>query len=239
MKPNREFSEIAPEPRVSLTGREGSYLLLDASHPRIQTGILHKGEWSAWEEHTAEAEQSLFCSAENCLKESGLTLQGLAGFLFCEGPGSVLGTRIVAMAIRTWRILATPSPPPVYAYQSLGLLAHFLLAEGEIPPFGVISDARRNHWNLQEVDRSGQLLALRRISSEELENFPAALWKPEERHVSQPLPETVKRIDYSLRACAPLFFEDPLLQQTEEPTPLLLQAPSYTKWEHQPQRRLE
>ena len=114
-----------------------SVLLLDAASARVQVGILGGGEGSGrWAESEEEAGVGIFRGIE----EMGVDLSGVAAFVFCEGPGSVLGIRTVAMALRVWLTLA---PRPVYAYRSLALVAEALGRDD----VAVIADARRDSWH--------------------------------------------------------------------------------------------
>ena len=134
-----------------ITAQHGSCLLLDAASERIQVGLcaVDSGRWT---ESSAEAGEGLF----RCLDALGVDPATVPAFAFCEGPGSILGIRTAAMAIRTWSAL---TPRPCYHYQSLAVVATALAD----PMIAVVADARRESWH---VYRAGA--PLRRVPAAEL-----------------------------------------------------------------------
>lgn len=208
---------------------EGSWLLLDAGLPALYAGVLRNGEWLALERRWGSAGEELFAAVREALAASGVGLDGLAGFLYCEGPGSILGMRIAAMAVRVWR-RRTTGRLPCLAYGNLELLAVALLENGETPPFAVFSDARRGHWNCLEVSGTGRFSALRRVSDEELAGIRPPLWRAPEASPVRPAPAPADTPPYDLEPGAPWFTRYPLLREVEEPEPRVLRPPEYRKW---------
>src|SRR5688572_19584833 len=129
---------------TQLLANHGSILVLDAASQRVQVGLLQAVKPALWHSTLEEAGQGVFAGTETVLHQAGLRLDEIGAFLFCEGPGSMLGTRTVAMALRTWLAL---KPRPVYRYQSLLLLAHEIRRVNEMESFSVIADARRDTWH--------------------------------------------------------------------------------------------
>jgi tRNA threonylcarbamoyladenosine biosynthesis protein TsaB len=76
-------------------------------------GISAAARWAGLEE---EAGTGIF----RVIEALGADVGQAAAFLFCDGPGSTLGVRTAAVALRTWQVVA---PRPVYAYHSLAVLA--------------------------------------------------------------------------------------------------------------------
>src|SRR5258708_30764565 len=101
---------------TQLLASHGRLLVLDASSTRVQVGLLRTGIPALWRGFDAEAGTGNFAGTEAVLQEAGSMLADIGAFVFCEGPGSMLGTRTVAMALPTWQVL---KPRPAYAYQSL------------------------------------------------------------------------------------------------------------------------
>ncbi len=213
-----------------LTDPEGVYLLLDAALPRVYAGLLRGGEWLALESSAEPAAEGLFDAVERGLNRAAITLEGVAGYLFCEGPGSILGMRIASMAIRTWRGYHPGRPVPCLAYRNLELLGTALLESGRTPPFGVLSDARRGHWNFLEINGKGDPAPLRRVPDEQVETAVIPLWRPDEAPIARPPARDVSSIPYDLAPAAPWFYRHPLLRTVAEPEPLVLGAPEYRKW---------
>lgn len=156
-----------------------------------------------------------------CIAELGVVPTQVGAYVFCEGPGSILGIRTVAMALRTWRVLA---PVPVFAFSSLALVAHTL----DRPEAAVIADARRESWHRYRL-------------SEGLQRVPAAdlageLVMPENfRHWSA-LPAHVQRVPYRLSELLPRALDADLFQATEQPDAFLHEEPSYVTWTPQVHR---
>ena len=111
-------------------------LVVDAASETTQVGLLAVGSRPRWSTRKDEAGVGVF----ECLDELGLEIADVRAFAYCEGPGSVLGIRTTAMAVRTWCVLEAR---PVFAYQSLAVVAQ---AVGR-PEVGIIADARRGLWH--------------------------------------------------------------------------------------------
>ncbi|MDB6127966.1 MAG: hypothetical protein JWM35_1862, partial [Verrucomicrobia bacterium] len=84
-------------------------LLIDAASVQVQVGWLEKGGSTRWATSNEEAGVGVF----QCLEELGIQPGEASAFVFCDGPGSILGVRTVATALRTWSVL---SPRPTFAY---------------------------------------------------------------------------------------------------------------------------
>jgi tRNA threonylcarbamoyladenosine biosynthesis protein TsaB len=142
-------------------------------------------------------------------------------WIFCDGPGSILGIRTVAMALRTWRVVQSR---PIFCYSSLELVAR---AQGSVD-LAVIADARRDLWHHY---RLGQ--GLRRLPISELgEN----LTMPENfRHWSE-LPPGVRRVPYLISELLPKVWNSDILRATDAPDAFLHEEPSYVTWTPQVHR---
>jgi tRNA threonylcarbamoyladenosine biosynthesis protein TsaB len=184
-----------------------SLLVLDAASARIQVG---DGK-STWVSSLDEAGVGVFTGIE----QLGVDLDAVDAFVFCDGPGSVLGIRTVAMAIRTWCVV---KPRPVYSYCSLAVVAHGL---GN-PALGVIADARREAWHHFQLGGG-----LRRIPATEL---TGELLMPDDfRHWSA-LPPRVSRCPYLLAELFPRIAGHDLFHPTDAPDAFLHEEPSYVGW---------
>lgn len=186
-------------------------LVLDAASIRIQVGLLARDGMARWESSEAEAGVGLF----RCVEALQVDLDNVAAFAFCEGPGSVLGIRTAAMALRTWTTLKSR---PVFAYSSLALVWH--ASPGE--ETSVISDARRNSWNrYRAVD------GLTRVSAAELS---PRLVTPEGFRNWSPLPAGVEPAPYALADLLPRTAGVDLFRVVEAPDAFLHEEPSYVTW---------
>jgi tRNA threonylcarbamoyladenosine biosynthesis protein TsaB len=186
-------------------------LVLDAASSRIQVGLWPNDERPDWQSSDEEAGIGLF----RCLEQLRLPLDAVAAFVFCEGPGSILGIRTVAMTLRTWNVLR---PRPVFAYSSLALVAH-ALARSEL---AIIADARRDSWHRYRLGDS-----LRRVPATEL---TGELVMPDNFRHWSPLPENVKRVPYSLDDLFTRAIDADLLRRTDAPDAFLHEEPGYVTW---------
>lgn len=186
-------------------------LLIDAASSLIQVGLLQRDGTAAWQTSEAEAGIAVFEATRNF----GCEIGDIGAFIFCEGPGSILGIRTVAMAIRTWCVL---QPRPVFAYSSLALVAHALGRED----VQVIADARRDSWH---VFRIGGRLA--RVPAREL---AGELLMPEGFRNWTPLPAAARTTPYRLAKLLPAVWDVDLLRPTDAPDAFLHEEPSYVAW---------
>jgi tRNA threonylcarbamoyladenosine biosynthesis protein TsaB len=191
-------------------------LLLDAAAARAQAALWPGGGAAPlWRAHDEEAGTGLFAGVEELLETGGRRISDVNAFIFCEGPGSVLGVRTAAAALRAWRVL---KPAPAFAFQSLTLVAHAL---GD-PAANVIADARRDSWHVARIGAS-----LRRVPTGEL---PDQLVMPEHFRHWTPLPAGVRRTPYDLAALWPCAAEADLLRETVTPDAFLHEEPAYAMW---------
>src|SRR5688572_14610038 len=94
-------------------------LVIDAASSEVQVGLLTANGGHRWYTSDEESGVAVFQGIEKLAVEP----REVGVFIYCEGPGSVLGIRTVAMALRTWRVFKST---PVFAYCSLALVAHAL-----------------------------------------------------------------------------------------------------------------
>lgn len=213
---------------AQLLASHGRILVLDAVSLRVQAGLLQNSQPALWEESADEAGRGLFRATEVLLARAGIDLPAIDAFIFCEGPGSMLGTRTVAMALRTWLALR---PRPVFRYQSLALagLAEWRRANR---PFTLIADARRETWHVQPVSTEGEPGPLERRPTGELP--PGELLTPAGFRVWSKPPAHVTTCSYTV---ADLFAASPVADLFEPaPAPDAFQhdAPDYKKWSARP-----
>src|SRR4051812_3148417 len=155
-------------------------LVLDAASTRIHAGWLSSATKARWETSSAEAGIGLF----GAVQALEIDVNEARAFVFCEGPGSILGIRTAAMAIRTWCVL---KPRPVFAYASVRLLAEAI----NDPGVGVIVDARRDSWHHFQLGGG-----LRRLPAATLPLSPLVM--PEGFRHWAPVPSHAKVVPYTL-----------------------------------------
>ncbi len=186
-------------------------LVIDAASSVVQVGLLTADSPGRWQSSRDESGVAVFTGIEAL----GVDLNHVASFVFCDGPGSVLGIRTVAMALRTWNVLQVR---PVFAYGSLALVAH----AWDRKDIAVIADARRSAWHEYRVGGG-----LRRVATSELRG---ELIMPENfRHWTE-LPPRVATVPYLVADLLPKVWDSDLLRPTESPDAFLHEEPSYVEW---------
>ncbi|MDR0354046.1 MAG: peptidase M22 [Opitutaceae bacterium] len=239
--PQPQSSPSSVPQSLSLAGLLDAHqvlLVLDAASARVQTGLLSRSGGTRWETGDAEAGAAIFSGVEKLLAAGALSrLDDVGAFVFCDGPGSLLGIRTAAVAIRSWNVLR---PRPVYSYCSLELVARALALatlaiDEKLRDFAVIADARRDTWHRVAVDASGNISPLQRVPAAELGAADAAtaLVMPEYFRHWTPLPvpaHRVRSVPYSLASLLPPLADAPLFAPAPEPDAFLHEEPAYKTW---------
>lgn len=192
-------------------------LLIDAASARIQVGWLAQDAPARWANSTDEAGVGIFRGVEALGVDPGTA----GALVFCDGPGSVLGVRTAAMALRIWHEL---KPRPLFAYHSLSVVAAALNRPGTT----VIADARRDSWH--GVAATVPPGPLRRIASADLVTAGELVMPEGFRHWT-PLPGNVALTPYILADLLPrVADQESLFRPTDAPDAFLHEEPSYAKW---------
>jgi tRNA threonylcarbamoyladenosine biosynthesis protein TsaB len=188
-------------------------LLIDAASEKIQVGLLDAAARPRWSSRKEEAGVGVF----ECLDELDVEIDSVRAFAFCEGPGSILGIRTSAMALRMWNVLRER---PVFGYFGLAIAAE---AVGR-PGVAVIADARRGMWH-------------RLVRGGVMERVPAAdltgeLMTPDGFRHWDPLPPGTAVTSYDLASLLgmPSVAAADLFRATPAPDAFLHQEPSYARW---------
>ena len=124
-------------------------LVIDGSaREGVRVGVLADGRWLSESTVDAGALEATTDLALAVLQKSHLKFTDIKSYAVCIGPGSMLGIRVSAMAVRTW---ATLYQRPIYVWESLRLLAEHALEQGVKAPFAVINESRLKRWNIVAV----------------------------------------------------------------------------------------
>lgn len=193
-------------------------LLIDTASARVQVGLWTAGETQPprWLVSDTEASTGLFACVDTALRYSGLRIADIGTFVFCEGPGSVLGIRTAAVALRAWRVIQPKAF--TYGFQSLDLITRAL----NRPEVGVIADARRDTWH---VARLGE--PLRRVTAAELSG---ELVMPEHFRHWTALPAGVGTTGYDVAALLSTLPDADVFHTAGEPDAFMHEEPSYVTW---------
>lgn len=201
--------------------------MLDASSAVVQAGVLRTVGGAHWRSATTDANEAIFTCAQDALQEAGLSVDRVGAFVYCGGPGSMLGVRTIAMALRTWLVIR---PRPCFRYISLTVAGR---AEWRRKPrsFGVAADARRDGWHLVELAQDGSAGGLRRVATAD---FPAGevVTPAGFRRWAAP-PRPLAEISYEVGAALAALPDEDLFSATPEPEALAIASPGYVKWSPQ------
>ncbi len=201
---------------------------------------------SIWHASDQEAGIAIFTGVDAVLGQAGLRVADLGAAVFCEGPGSILGIRTAAVALRTWAA-AEGRALPVFAYRSLELVAHDLRRRGIPPPFAVLADARRNSWHWVEAPADGPIGPLQRVPDDTAAGFVGRLFTPAGFRAWARPPGTVSTIPYALPDLWRRMGDADLLRAAPQPDAFLHEDATYVAWTpqihrnpggaHKPRRR--
>jgi tRNA threonylcarbamoyladenosine biosynthesis protein TsaB len=205
-------------------------LLIDSSSMVVQVAVLRREAEPAWLANTGEAGELVFALVGQLLERTNLSLGSVDAFVFCDGPGSVLGIRTAAVALRTWRVL---HERPAYAFCGLTVVANALSRTQGRRDFSVIADARRDSWHRVAVAADGTISNLHRLPTAELSG---PLVMPEGfRHWTE-LPASTETAPYSLATLLPQLPDADLFYPAAEPDAFLHEEPVYKTWTPQVHR---
>ena len=206
---------------------ESPALLLDASARNVLVGIWNDGQWLSFQESKAEALESIFTGTESVLKQAGVKIKDISSFLYCEGPGSVLGIRISAMALRTWQSSLAGGARPVYAYQSLRVSASLLKSKDSDLSGLVLAPSRMGRWNVLELSGNAEI---REIDDAALLKLTGDLYFLDQRGTTE-VPVKTLPAPYDLENVPELFTQHNSICLKDQPDAWLPETPEYKKWE--------
>lgn len=189
-------------------------LVIDGSSACFFAGILDPdGKWLARKAADAPALESLFETVRAVLDAAELELGQIRSYIYCEGPGSVLGLRLCAMAIETWRrIHSTQSN--LYAYNSLRLTAARLAKEASGQDALLISDWKKDTWNGLKIV-AGKPEGVAPVNAGELSRWEGTLYHLPARKGWQRPPENAIELTYQPESLADLIHSPALIEQRE------------------------
>ncbi len=201
---------------------------MDASGETATAGVLGPdGVWLAWTEGMAGALEGLFPAVRTVLADSKLEIGGLAGLVNCQGPGSVLGVRLAAMAAEAWRRLPERSLP-VFRYDSLRLTAALLAADG-VSEALVFSEWKQDAWKALALE-GGVAGASFVLNDAELAAHPLTPHHLPRRKGWHDAPGRARRLRYEPRRLPEVIGTTGLLEPCGAEVLPAAEVPEYRKW---------
>jgi tRNA threonylcarbamoyladenosine biosynthesis protein TsaB len=205
-------------------------LVIDASNPACFTGILDQdNNWLAHKSIEGPALETIFAEVQSVLSEATLSLQAIDRYIYCEGPGSTLGLRLAAMAIKTWHALHHESPP-CFTYNSLQLAAHCLrLDEPKLHEAILIADWKKDTWN-SVILKKGAVSTCKPILQTDLHEMEEPRYHLPQRKGWQAPPSNAATLNYSPERLDDLIDSHELLRHVDSPLPFASAPANYQKW---------
>ncbi|WP_269527065.1 hypothetical protein [Coraliomargarita parva] len=204
-------------------------LVVDGCGNSVYAGVLgHHGEWKSQSISTGAPLEQLFPAVENALQEAELSVDGLGSFIYCQGPGSVLGLRLCAMAIETWRRLGVASRP-CFAYNSLTLTAELLKKDRAPDEALLFADWKKGAWHAVEF-KAGMADACHVMDDATLQAYGGQRFHLPQRKGWQAAPDGAVPLAYEPQRLHEVLFVDGLLRRTEGVELVTSSAAQFTKW---------
>ena len=204
-------------------------LLLDASSPKVQVGLLDEQRWLAFRCRESPALTGLFQAAQECLSEANLRWEQINSFFYCQGPGSQLGLRLAAMAIAAWQWSTfIASAPKVYTYGSLHLKAALLKQSGIQAPFHLLSYFRPGQWNCLSVNEAEDHFNV--VKDEAVPELQGKRFFLQFHAAQQDLPAEGEWLDYRIDLLPSLLGDKDLFKAVDKATPFSPSPNEYVPW---------
>lgn len=218
----------------SSSGRPPASLVIDAASKQIQVGIFTEDQWISKTSPKGDALETLFNSLESVLKSSGYSLQEIQSLYFCEGPGSLLGLRLAAMAVQTWKILPEFSELQLLQYSSMELGACSIAQTLRVSqPFHLLCSFRKGQYihtrKSEETSTSYSVIDYNEAATLEGDVFLLDL---NGKASLDKLPVTVRKIDYSFDALPRLISTGTISPRANtKPEVLIPESPIFKRWD--------
>ena len=199
-------------------------LLVDASS-QVQVGIPDSKDWLSLVREEKPALESLFVAIPKSLEKIDASISAIDAILFCEGPGSTLGLRVAATAVKT--ILRENEPSPtLFTYNALDLAA-IMSNDFSRPILAPFRKGKRLLRSPISNSAIGSIEVLEEPISESLSK--EALHLPSLRSW-ETLPEGLDVLDYDISHIAGLAGIAPILRPAEIPEVFTPLPAEFRKW---------
>ena len=173
-------------------------LVIDGSSSSTFVGLQGvDGKWLIQSSQKLAPLEGLFSMIEAMFDSTEYELTDIRSFVYCKGPGSVLGLRLCSMAIQTWGHLSKPVVQ-FFHYNSLELTAALLaLDEAEMDSALLISDWKKDVWHAIEI-RTGQMKTITTIDDQAVRTWnKGPLFYLPQRKGWQTIPTDAITVEYS------------------------------------------
>lgn len=190
-------------------------LVIDGSGRSIFIGVLGVDlKWIGVSEQDGTPSEDLFRGVQRVLKAARIRLSAIRSYLYCEGPGSVLGLRLCAMAVGTWSQIY-PESANLYSYNSLRLSALILQSKDpDLEEALIVSDWKKGVWNAIRLE-SGSPGPVEVIEDTRIRAWTGRLYHLPQRKGWQPPPQRAKTLVYDPALINQVYRSHQLLTPTQ------------------------
>ena len=207
------------------------YLLLDASGFNTQVGIWKNGKWLIFLYSSNPPIHSIFKLTKQCLHHVNLRLNEIAGFFFCQGPGSRLGIRLCEIAIRGWQAISTKKYS-LFSYNSFEIASEIIKSttKNYYSSFIIITPLRQGLWHGVTYKKNSSLIYHNKIKKLEFNNSNSIFWILNSRKQQNSPPVKAKTVEYSLQQQAYYFKNSKFLRKVEKLEYFIKTKEEYKIW---------
>lgn len=202
----------------SIRDQFGTVMIIDAAATKLQVGWVEENAETRWANLETEAGTGFY----QALEQLAVNPNQAKAFVFCEGPGSMLGIRTIVAALRTWIAL---DPRPIFTYRSLELAGARLAQPGAT----LIADARRQSWHVLALDEHGKPGDIQRLATNELPAGPIYTLSGMRSWTKLPEPPP-SEVTYDASALTTDLAGALLLRETTDPDAFQPERPTFAKW---------
>jgi len=212
---------------------EKPYLVIDASSPLLHSGVIKNEKWLSLKTFQGDTLESLTQLVDKCLKESSLDMESIKGFIFCEGPGSLLGLRLSAMAINTWKVLSDQQCScPLRCYKSLPALG-LQLQKNQNGFDHVVSPFRKGFYNHYDIRQ--ETLSL--IGADVAKSLDGEVAFLPQRRLKEKLNESWQEVPYSIKDLPVILAKRGLLHKADYADAWVPEETEYVRWSQERHRK--
>lgn len=209
-------------------------LWLDTSTPEPNLALLRDGQILTEPTCQGNALDVLFTALDTSLHEQGIAFDDLTTLHYCGGPGSSLGLRIAAMALRIWKALRPDLR--LRTCSSLALQAALLTEEPDAPPhFILVAQHRKGIWyKVEHHTGHPRQSEPEAMGEDDIPELRGTLFHMQQRKFATPLPPHFLPMPLHTKNLPAVLHIDGLFREVEHPEFFDPGTPSFQKW--QPRR---
>ena len=210
----------------------GASLWLDTSALETSIALVRGDQILIQRISETNALDFLFSALGNCLKSKGMAFEELRDIYYCEGPGSSLGLRIGAMALKTWKTLRPEMP--LYACHSLPLHAILLAEDVETPDsFSLVGQWKKGLWFHWEHKKDSTTLAtgeMNTLTDSEVLELKDPVYHIKQRKFSTQPAAHFLPVSTNLNGLPKAVITPGLFRKVDQPELFSLGTPTFKKW---------